>query len=1267
MKGEVLKILLEVYTEVTDLKTWLKQIFGPESNISKTLIQNGDSQGYQDLFTNCLVARYHDVPPVQQIISTEQVSYQNELLLRIIERIKNRTGSHENVMAFGFRMLSTSKGAMKTQHYNVECFYPSYIYNRLCSSHFEKLLSRIGDEAMELLMGKRSLFMLLPPNSYLQLTGTPLYDLIKMGQEIYPKPPTKNLQKRKFPFRDEEILAAKKFQNNSGCQESIVDLSSKTVSKCFQSSMISSFTSILSSNANQTSPKVTSLFHTFSDRSSASSDTLNTPAPSSEILSKDMSTVSKTDLYKHPLGILTNLHKPSSKISLQENEKSAARESLSLLSERIPDFPPPVVSLSNQSKNRNQKMQNLADRTYSLCQRDQNGQPKSKKKESELSVDINKKNDPKTLKKKTRRGKRRPKNILASCSLMKMSFNPYNFYEVIPHTYILYAKDLHQRLDKYQLLCKTKNLAEVSEMIFDDMFEKLKLNIQPKVSLQCDTVCTTMTNQTSACEPVPGTSTSSTACPKCQVKSFLASQLKPLLQKLIKNHRSCHYISLLNYHCPIAVTKAKLQRRASPNQINTNHSKENINTSPKKAAGAKVIKRLVTKRRKASVQMLLEDYVLHKQVYRFLRACLLRLIPVELLGSKHNVTILLKNVKKFIFLGKFEKLCLGQIMNGMKVSACGWLRKIPSLSWRCHLLCQCLVWIFFNIIMVIIRGFFYVTETSHYRNRLFYYRKPVWLHLRQLAVQNFLSKGMLKPIKHEEVFQKMVKGVCLGVSCLRFLPKKKSFRPIINMNCANLKSLPKKLPIKQQVSGLFYIFNVIKEKYPDLMGHSVFCIDEIYKKWRTFVMKRQQTKDKRPLYFVKMDIQECFNFINQDLLKNIMRDILDMVGEDFIIRKYAKIFCIKGKLKRSFFYEATVESEHNPNFKNYIQHVKDKKKLGNSVIIDKVLYDHMKFDEIIKKLHCHVSNNVVKLDSHYYTQTQGISQGSVLSTLLCNIYYGHMENKMLKLDSDALMMRMVDDFLLVTPQKSTAFRFLNKMLNGIPLYNCSIQPEKTLINFAYDHKTYGKLPQILETEMLPWCGLLIDTKSLNIKRDYSRFSGLGISDILTVNLTPQMAANLCHKILKCINPKCLAIFVDKKINSITTIACNVFNLFYLAAYRFHVFILRLITKQQTLDSAQFFFRIIHYIADQFFKLVKTKMKQINSVQSYPLSKCENKWLCFMAFFIKVSQYQSQYVTLHSMLKKACSQGKAMLSTKRKSLLLKTVVDGQLESVLSSMK
>ena len=41
-----------------------------------------------------------------------------------------------------------------------------------------------------------------------------------------------------------------------------------------------------------------------------------------------------------------------------------------------------------------------------------------------------------------------------------------------------------------------------------------------------------------------------------------------------------------------------------------------------------------------------------------------------------------------------------------------------------------------------------------------------------------------------------------------------------------------------------------------------------------------------------------------------------------------------------------------------------------------------------------------------------------------------MEKNILKLDSDALMMRVVDDFLLVTPHKSTAFRFLKKMLNG---------------------------------------------------------------------------------------------------------------------------------------------------------------------------------------------------------------------------------------------
>ena len=67
----------------------------------------------------------------------------------------------------------------------------------------------------------------------------------------------------------------------------------------------------------------------------------------------------------------------------------------------------------------------------------------------------------------------------------------------------------------------------------------------------------------------------------------------------------------------------------------------------------------------------------------------------------------------------------------------------------------------------------------------------------------------------------------------------------------------------------------------------------------------------------------------------------------------------------------------------------------------------------------------------YYLQTQGIVQGSMVSTLLCNYYYGAMERDHLQLHSDELLMRQADDFLFVTPHEENARTFLETMVKGI--------------------------------------------------------------------------------------------------------------------------------------------------------------------------------------------------------------------------------------------
>ena len=67
----------------------------------------------------------------------------------------------------------------------------------------------------------------------------------------------------------------------------------------------------------------------------------------------------------------------------------------------------------------------------------------------------------------------------------------------------------------------------------------------------------------------------------------------------------------------------------------------------------------------------------------------------------------------------------------------------------------------------------------------------------------------------------------------------------------------------------------------------------------------------------------------------------------------------------------------------------------------------------------------------YYIQTGGISQGSVLSTLLCSIYYADMEREFFNITEDELLMRIVDDYLYVTPSQESAVKFLDLMLKGM--------------------------------------------------------------------------------------------------------------------------------------------------------------------------------------------------------------------------------------------
>ncbi|CAN0438375.1 unnamed protein product, partial [Ectocarpus sp. 8 AP-2014] len=92
------------------------------------------------------------------------------------------------------------------------------------------------------------------------------------------------------------------------------------------------------------------------------------------------------------------------------------------------------------------------------------------------------------------------------------------------------------------------------------------------------------------------------------------------------------------------------------------------------------------------------------------------------------------------------------------------------------------------------------------------------------------------------------------------------------------------------------------------------------------------------------------------------------------------------------------------------------------------------------------------------SQAVGIPQGSVLSGLLCNYFFGHIEKRLLgdvldggspfpDPEGDCTLLRQVDDFLLVSDDSVRYSCCIVRFRAGRPGWSATVQPRSTLVNF----------------------------------------------------------------------------------------------------------------------------------------------------------------------------------------------------------------------------
>lgn len=318
-----------------------------------------------------------------------------------------------------------------------------------------------------------------------------------------------------------------------------------------------------------------------------------------------------------------------------------------------------------------------------------------------------------------------------------------------------------------------------------------------------------------------------------------------------------------------------------------------------------------------------------------------------------------------------------------------------------------------------------------------------------------------------------------------------------------------------------------QDLYPSNLGATLFSVGDIYDRLKVF---KNRFPDGLPrLYFVKADVQSAFDTIPQEAVLKLMTALPS--HPSYKIFKHAEVKAGE-KLLSAGAYPASTNgsSDSGPRPKPirrwnrtaysgdesspFLDRLEDShgnfiatRQRRNTVFVNTAVQSLYTKGSLLHLLAEHITDNHIKVGKKVYRQRQGIPQGSVLSSFLCNYFYADLERKHLSFltdkgvagaGSDSLLLRLIDDFLLITTDKSKARRFAEILHQGVPEYGVQVNHKKSLANFSMsvpspdsDSGQPVPLARVDSGANFPYCGILINCKSLDISKDCEREKNIG--------------------------------------------------------------------------------------------------------------------------------------------------------------------------------
>jgi telomerase reverse transcriptase len=573
-------------------------------------------------------------------------------------------------------------------------------------------------------------------------------------------------------------------------------------------------------------------------------------------------------------------------------------------------------------------------------------------------------------------------------------------------------------------------------------------------------------------------------------------------------------------------------------------------------------------------------------VSAFCRAAIRHVFPLELFGDHggetSNSAAIMRCVDDFVRLRRYETTSLHDVVQGITLSDIQWLASPKAdqkskmsksdFDTRKDILSELLYYVFDSYLIPLIRSHFYVTESSAHRNQLFYFRHDVWKSLSEPALDS-LKLEMFEECSAMELGNAMAQRA-LGVSKVRLLPKEVGMRPIINLRrrVQRNKNGPQALgkSINSILTPAFSILNYEKTNQPGMLGSALFSVDDIFTRlqsFRTSLSSRGPITS--PLYFAKVDVRSCFDTIPQKRLLSLARNILS--ANEYHLTRYSRAKLLGGHNKETpgfgakpswkYLTKATTKgSRFDLDAEIHSESVAGRTR---TAYVGGVVQRSEYRRTILDLLHEHIQSNIVKLGNRFYRQKEGIPQGSILSSLLCSYFYAELEKSAFSFvnHESSLLMRLIDDFLIITTDRHVAESFMRTMHAGLPEFGVQVKADKSRANFdiSIDGSAIDRLPA--ETDF-PYCGNAINTTTLDLSKDMQRRKTINIQDSITVEFSKLPGQTFYRKTLNALKLHMRTMYLSTSYNSVATVITNLYCAFDEVANKSYSYIRSLPSSRQ---------------------------------------------------------------------------------------------------------